>query len=108
MILIQEGFLLRFLGWQLILSSPLSSAEHALVCVKINARQTESWKNLCNPFFQVVVNNQSSEVHEINAGIPKGSLLSSTLFPLSRNVLRSLVTIYADDVSLWKHFQKSR
>ena len=60
---------------------------------------------------KVVVNGQSSEVHEINAGVPQGSVLGPTLFlifinDLPDSVIRSFINIFADDNYLWYHFQE--
>ena len=55
---------------------------------------------------KVVVNGQSSGIHDINAGVPQGSVLGPTLFllfinDLPDNILRSFVNIYADDTTLY-------
>lgn len=62
----------------------------------------------------VIVNGQSSEVHETNAGLLKGPVVGSTLFLLSingmpRNILRLLVNNYIYIIhAVWLHLQKTR
>lgn len=51
---------------------------------------------------KVVLNHQSSEAHEINAGIHQDALLEPTLFllyinDLPKNIFRSLINVYSDD-----------
>ena len=55
---------------------------------------------------KVVINGQASEARSINAGVPQGSLLGPTLFllfinDLPKHIISSLVTIYADDTTLY-------
>ena len=53
----------------------------------------------------MVLDGKSSEEHPVNAGVPEGSILGSTLFLLFINDLRDDVlydiAIYADDTSLY-------
>lgn len=51
---------------------------------------------------KVIVNGQSSEVHEINSGVLQGSLLNPTLFLLYINTLRLLVNMYADNITVYR------
>ena len=60
---------------------------------------------------RVVVNGQSSEVFDINAGVPQGSVLGPTLFllfinDLPANIVRSFVNIFADDTTIYGHTSK--
>ena len=55
---------------------------------------------------KVVVNGQSSGEHNINAGVPQGSVLGPTLFLLFINdlpdgVKESFINIYADDTTIY-------
>lgn len=55
---------------------------------------------------KIVVNSQSSEVHNINTGVPQGSLLGPILFllyinELAKRILRLLVCIYVDDTNVY-------
>lgn len=55
---------------------------------------------------KVVVNGQAPESYELKAVVPQGSTLGLTQFlfdinDLPRNIVRSLVDIYADDTTLY-------
>lgn len=57
--------------------------------------------------FPVIVNCQSTVAHKINAGVPQGSLLGPTLFltcinNLSKNIVKSLLNIYADNTTVYE------
>lgn len=62
---------------------------------------------------KVVVNGQSTEAHGINVDIPSKTLCGPTLFQLfindlPRNILKSLVSIYAEDTSVYGHTSKNQ
>ncbi len=61
----------------------------------------------------VVINGQKSKAHSINAGVPQGSLIGPTLFmlfinDLSNHIIKSLVSVYADDTTLYGRTSKSK
>ena len=59
----------------------------------------------------MVVNGKSSQEYPVNAGVPQGSILGSTLFPLYINDLPDDVicniAIYADDTTLYSECDKA-
>ena len=66
---------------------------------------------LSNRSLNVVINGQKSKAHNINAGVPQGSLLGPTLFllfinDLPNHIIKSLVSVYADDTTLYSHTSK--
>ena len=66
---------------------------------------------LSNRSLNVVINGQKSKAHSINAGVPQGSLLGPTLFLLFINdlpdhIIKSLVSVYADDTTLYGRTSK--
>ena len=60
---------------------------------------------LSNKRLQVILNGKSSQEYPVNAGVPEGSILVPTLFPLYIKDLPDDVicniTIYADDTTLY-------
>lgn len=62
----------------------------------------------------IVVNSQSSKVQQNTADVLQDSLFGCTLFLyyikyMSKNMLRSLLNIYAEDTKMYGfNFQKSR
>lgn len=61
---------------------------------------------------KIVVNGQSSNVHEINAGVFQISLLGPALFLhfinyLPRKILRSLINIYTDYATVYRSISKN-
>ena len=68
---------------------------------------------LSNRSLNVVINGQTSKAHSINAGVPQGSLLGPTLFllfinDLPNHIIRSLVSVYADDTTLYGRTSKDQ
>jgi hypothetical protein len=66
---------------------------------------------LTNRSLKVVVNGQSSEAQNINAGVPQGSLLGPTLFlvfisDLHNNIVSS-VNVYPDDTTVYDQTSKT-
>ena len=66
---------------------------------------------LSNRSLNVVINGQKSKAHNINAGVPQGSLLGPTLFllfinDLPNHIIKSLVSVYADDTTLYGRTSK--
>lgn len=62
---------------------------------------------LTGMFMQVISNSQSSETHDINAGVPQCSLIGPTLFYFYNNeipqrILRSLGNIYAGGTTVYR------
>ena len=67
---------------------------------------------LSNRSLNVVINGQKSKAHNINAGVPQGSLLGPTLFllfinDLPKHIIKSLVSVYADDTTLYGRTSKA-
>lgn len=61
---------------------------------------------------KIVVNGQTSNVREINAGVIQSSLLGPTLFlhfinDLPGKILRSLIHIYTDDATVYGSVSKN-
>ena len=59
---------------------------------------------LSNRCFRVVLHGKSSQEYTVNAGVPQGSLLGSTLFLLPINDFPDVlcnIAIYADDTTLF-------
>ena len=59
----------------------------------------------------MVLNGKSSQEYPVNAGVPQGSILGSTLFPLYINDLPDDVicniAVYADDTTLYSECDKA-
>lgn len=61
---------------------------------------------------KVVINGQSSRALTVNKGIPQWSVLRLTLFlnyinDLSKNILKSFVNFYAEDMTIYKCISKT-
>ena len=60
---------------------------------------------LSNRQLQVVLNGKSSQQYPVNGGVPQGSIVGPTLFPLHINELLDdaicNIAIYADDTTLY-------
>lgn len=74
--------------------------------VKIRSLHITNFYILNLPIELVIINGQSSETLEINAGFLQGSHLNPTVFllyinDLLRYILRSSVNIYADDTAVY-------
>ena len=66
-------------------------------------------KFLSNRFQRVVVNGKTSELENVNAGVPNGSILGLLIFLIYVNHLSdgitSLLKLFADDTSLFSVIQ---
>ena len=66
---------------------------------------------LCNRWLWVVLHGKSSQEYPVNAGVPQGSILVSTLFLLYINDLPDDVicgiAIYADDTILYSKLDQT-
>lgn len=79
---------------------------YKLICIKTPHYITKIIHSfLQNRTFQVYVNNQLSETHQINFGVPQGSVLSPTLYNIFTHDIPTTtnteIALYADDTAVY-------
>ena len=54
-----------------------------------------------------VIDGKSSQEYPVNTGVPRGSILGSTLFILYKDDVVSDIAIYADDTTLYSKWDEA-